>query len=83
MRFYLIIQILLSSIFAKDISYKIQATNNQAQNLISINGTVNQDNIGNSTRSMREDTTTIWLQDFEGDLSDWSFEEGWELTEDS
>jgi len=83
MRFYLIIQILLSIIFAKDISYKIQATNNQAQNLISINGITNQDDAGNSTRSMREDTTTIWLQDFEGDLSDWSFEEGWELTEDS
>ena len=34
-------------------------------------------------RSSRDDTSTIWLQDFEGDLSDWTIEDGWELTEET
>ena len=25
--------------------------------------------------------STVWLQDFEGDVSDWTLEQGWELTE--
>ena len=39
---------------------------------------------GNSqNRETRDDTTTIWLEDFEGDISGWTVENGWELTEES
>ena len=70
-------------LFSKDIQYKIKSQNNSNKNLISVNGP-NQDNSIQplNTRSTRNDTTTIWLQDFEGDLSDWVTEEGWEITEE-
>ena len=29
------------------------------------------------------DSTTIWLEDFESDISDWRIENGWELTQES
>ena len=31
----------------------------------------------------RDDSTTIWIEDFEGDVSGWSVEDGWELTQES
>jgi hypothetical protein len=70
-------------LFSKDIQYKIKSQNNTNKNLISVNGP-NQDNSIQplNTRNARNDTTTIWLQDFEGDLSDWVSEEGWEITEE-
>jgi hypothetical protein len=70
-------------LFAKDIQYKIKSQNNMNINLISVNGP-SQNNGAQSlnTRNARNDTTTVWLQDFEGDLSDWVTEEGWEITEE-
>ena len=70
-------------LFAKDIQYKIKSQNNTNINLISVNGP-SQNNGAQSlnTRNARNDTTTVWLQDFEGDLSDWVTEEGWEITEE-
>ena len=70
-------------LFAIDVQHKIKSQNNTNKNLISVNGP-NQTN-GNqpsNSRNMRNDTTTVWLQDFEGDLSDWVTEEGWEVTEE-
>ena len=32
-------------------------------------------------RSIRNDTTSIWSEDFEGDVSGWVLETGWELTD--
>ena len=82
MRPYLIIFFLLNFIIGKDISYKIQTSSIQDHQLISMNGNVNEGE-NNTSRSMRDDTSTVWLQDFEGDLSDWTSEFGWELTEES
>ena len=55
-------------LFAKDIQYKIKSQNNTNINLISVNGP-SQNNGAQSlnTRNARNDTTTVWLQDFEGD----------------
>jgi hypothetical protein len=83
MRSLLIFLISASIILAKDISFKIQTLEQGSHQLISLNGSnQGQQQIGNS-RSTRDDTSTVWLQDFEGDLSDWTAEEGWELTEES
>ena len=38
------------------------------------------DEIGGSLR-VPADSTTIWLEDFESDISDWRIENGWELTQ--
>ena len=40
------------------------------------------DEIGGSLR-VPTDSTTIWLEDFESDISDWRIENGWELTQES
>ena len=57
-------------LFAKDVQHKIKSQNSTNKNLISINGP-NQNNGDqpSNTRNMRNDTTTVWLQDLEGDLS--------------
>ena len=70
-------------LFAKDVQHKIKSQNSTNKNLISINGP-NQNNGDqpSNTRNMRNDTATVWLQDLEGDLSDWVSEEGWEITEE-
>ena len=70
-------------LLAKDIIYKIQSLSQQDHQIISIHGAVDQQQQTPNTRSTRDDTTTIWLQDFEGDISDWTVEAGWELTEES
>ena len=68
---------------AKDISRKIDLKNNQYKNIISLNGSnSDQESQDFDMRTVRDDTNTVWLQDFEGDLSDWTIESGWELTEE-
>lgn len=68
---------------AKDISRNIDLKNNQYKNIISLNGSnSDQENQDFEMRTVRDDTNTVWLQDFEGDLSDWTIESGWELTEE-
>ena len=37
----------------------------------------------NNTTLQRNDTTTIWFDDLEGDVSGWTLEEGWQLTTES
>ena len=75
---------MFSFLVAKDITFKIHNLGIQEQNIISLNGSSVSDNyLIQSSRTSREDTSTVWLQDFEGDISDWTIEEGWELTEES
>ena len=83
MRSYKILFIMFNLLVAKDITYKIHTSGVQEQHLISLNGSVNDNYLVQSSRNTREDTSTVWLQDFEGDISDWTIEEGWELTEES
>ena len=73
--------ILMNFLVAKDVTYKIHTISTQdQQNLITLNGVIaNDDDLHHNSRTTRDDTSTIWLQDFEGDLSDWTTEEGWEL----
>ena len=84
MRLSILLLLFLNLSIAKDIRYKIQSSNQVQHNYISVSGASlnNQADIQNN-RNMRDDTSTVWLQDFEGDLSDWTVEAGWELTEES
>ena len=66
------------------IQNKIKNLNQQSGNYISLSGVASNSQDGfESPRSTRDDTSTVWLQDFEGDLSDWTVEPGWELTEET
>ena len=83
MRSFICILMFSNMLLAKDISYKIQSLSQQDHQIISLHGAIDQQQQTPNTRSTRDDTTTIWLQDFEGDLSDWTVDAGWELTEES
>ena len=84
MRSYKLLFVIINFLVAKDITYKIHTDGIQhQQNLISLNGPMNNDIVHHNSRTTRDDTSTIWLQDFEGDLSDWTVESGWVLTEES
>ena len=84
MRFSVCLVFILNLVFSKDVRYKIQNSNQQSGNYISLNGNTSNSNDGlEGTRSTRDDTSTVLLQDFEGDLSDWTVEPGWELTEET
>jgi len=71
----------LSLLFAKDINHKVQSIKKDAT--ISSFARVENDSQINELRTSREDTTTIWFEDFEGDVSDWVLDSEWELTEES
>ena len=84
MRFSICLVFILHLAFSKDVRHKIQNSNQQSGNYISlIGGASNSQNVFEDSRSTRDDTSTVWLQDFEGDLSDWTVEPGWELTEET
>ena len=84
MRFSICLILILNLAFSKDVRYKIQNLNQQSGNYISLNGSTSNSHVGfESTRITRDDTSTVWLQDFEGDLSDWTVEPGWELTDET
>ena len=83
MRSLICILLFSNILLAKDIIYKIQSPSQQDHQIISIHGAAEQQQQTPNTRSVRDDTTTIWLQDFEGDISDWTVDAGWELTEES
>ena len=83
MRSFICILMFSNMLLAKEIIYKIQSPSQQDHQIISIHGAVEQQQQTPNTRSTRDDTTTIWLQDFEGDISDWTVDAAWELTEES
>ncbi|MBT3839303.1 MAG: T9SS type A sorting domain-containing protein [Candidatus Marinimicrobia bacterium] len=73
----------LSFLLAKDITFKLQTLKNDSHQLISISGASNNQNQPNFERSSRDDTSTIWLDDLEGDISGWTVAPEWELTDES
>ena len=96
MRYFLSMILFFCILTAKDISYKVKKfRENKKEGLVNQNienvslskkdkyefASIGTEFQSNSSRSIRDDTTTIWLEDFEGDISDWTVEDGWELTE--
>ena len=79
------LMIFLNLIFSKDIRFEIQNLSSGSKNLININANSaeNSSNLENVRSSSRNDTSTVWLEDFEGDLSGWELDDEWELTEES
>ena len=69
-------------LLAKDIHYKAQ--NQEPKVLMSSQGAI-QNHIEPHipVRSSRDDTSTVWFEDFEGDIDGWEFDAEWELTETS
>jgi len=69
-------------LLAKDIHYKSQ--DQEPKVLMSSQGAI-QNHIEPHTpvRSSRDDTSTVWFEDFEGDIDGWEFDAEWELTETS
>ena len=84
MRFCIFLVFLINLALSKDVRYKIKNSNQQSGNFISVSGDASShDSDFQYSRTTRDDTSTVWLQDFEGDLSDWTVEPGWELTEET
>jgi len=79
MRSILILVTTLNLLFAKDINYKVQSFEKNANS--SSFARVENGSQFNESRASREDTTTIWFEDFEGDISGWIIDPQWELTE--
>ena len=81
MRLFIFILYTFGFVFARDVRFIAQSLNQTDQKVISLNRVGNYQNDILNSRDTRDDTTTVWLQDFEGDVSDWTLEQGWELTE--
>jgi hypothetical protein len=79
MRSILILITTLSLLFAKDINHKVQSIKKDATSS-SFTRVENGSQVS-EFRTSREDTTTIWFEDFEGDISGWIIDSQWELTE--
>jgi len=79
MRSTLILFITISLLFAKDINFKAQSIG-QETTISTFTGMENDQHV-NASRTSREDSTTIWFEDFEGDLTGWIIDSQWELTE--
>ena len=83
MRLNLYLLMCFSLVLAKDRNYKLHQDRDHTQ-IISRHGMDSQQNGGPMvSRSSRDDTSTVWLDDFEGDVSGWTVGEGWTLTEES
>ena len=83
MRSFLWVLTAMSLLIGKDITYKIQNLTQDSHQLMSIRGVGQAQQHSNSNRSSRDDTSTVWLEDFEGDVSGWTVASEWELTEES
>ena len=95
--YYLISIILsVSLLFSKEMSYKIKKIKDNSKKEFSNDENQNRfmsardkDRLAAmgrifqtpTSRTSRDDTSTIWMEDFEGDVSGWTVGEGWELTE--
>ena len=84
MRLCIYLIVFLNLISAKEIRSKTQNQITSNSQFVPANGT-SPDNLSDviPLRNSRNDTTTVWLEDFEGDVSGWEVEEEWELTEES
>ena len=81
MRLFIFILYTFGFVFTRDLKFNVQSLNQTDQKVISLNPVRNYQNDNLNNRITRDDTTTIWLQNFEGDVSDWTLEQGWELTD--
>ena len=83
MRLSLKLLCVLSLLIAKDIRYKIQQTAGTSR-LVTLQG-ANEGQVNQAyvRPPSRDDTTTVWLEDFEGDLDGWEFDTEWELTDET
>lgn len=82
MRLFISIIMSFTFLIAKDISYKINQVQSSAIHVISVHG-ITQDHNSTSSRTTRDDTSSVLLVDFEGDVSEWQASPEWELTETS
>ncbi len=84
MHLFLWIFISFNFLFGKDINYKIQMSGKQHGVIVSLNNGISN-NLGSfiDRSLMREDTNTIYLEDFESDLTGWENDPEWQLTEES
>ena len=77
MRLSLYVLMCFSLALAKDRNYKLHQGRDYTQ-ITSRHGMNSQQNGGSMvSRSSRDDTSTVWLDDFEGDVSGWTVGEGW------
>ena len=83
MRSFIWIFTAMSLLIGKDITYKIQNLTQDSPQLISLRDVGQTQQPGNPSRTSRDDTSTVWLEDFEGDVSGWTVASEWELTEES
>ena len=69
-------------LIAKNIDYKTKVHTPKV--LMSSQGAIETEvGLNNSVRSSRDDTSTVWFEDFEGDTDGWTYDPEWELTETS
>ena len=71
---------LISICIGKDLKYKVADPSLPRINQGSSSDIQNDDQ---NTSLLRDDTTTIWLDDAEGDVAGWTMEEGWQITTES
>lgn len=84
MNIYIYMLLAISILFSKErVVPKMKI--NRANQLRSINGIINNStNLSSSNRTSRDDTSTVWFEDFEGDVSGWTINgEGWALSQSS
>tara|TARA_Y100000768_G_C23977429_1_gene683811 strand:+ start:399 stop:2762 length:2364 start_codon:yes stop_codon:yes gene_type:complete len=77
MRLFIIIVLFFNYAASKDVLGANQILRSQNMDALNL--------IGNIESSIRipSDSNTIWLEDFENNISDWRIDNGWELTQES
>ncbi len=71
--------LVLQFLYGKDIKRKV-FQNRGLQNIPILNEAVTGQTDQSLSRTSRDDTTTVFVEDFEGDLSGWELSNGWEFT---
>ena len=82
MRLGLLIVFLFNFSYAKDMKHKIQSLIELREESLAATDDTNSES-ENNLRSMRNDTSTIWFDDLEGDITGWSIGQGWSHSEQS
>lgn len=77
MRLTIVLITTFSILFATELNYPVQS-----QRVETSQFTMESAQNTTDSRNTREDTTTLFFEDFEGDLSGWTVDPEWELTED-
>ena len=77
MRLTIVLITTFSILFATELNYPVQSQRVETSQF-TMEGAQNT----TDSRNTREDTTTLFFEDFEGDLSGWTVDPEWELTEE-